>query len=130
MDTPALVASDLEAGRQLIRARDEAKIRVKAGFWYYSEDASEWRVAIVSPSATSSTRDLYEAVQRIIEARNIPLSLTRVSVMGPDSPIAQAVHEAVRTRPTEIKAADHLSISTGSSVNVLDCNVTHVYRST
>ena len=129
MDSPAVVTpADIVAGQLLIEALDASRVQVRSAFWYYTDEASEWRLALVVPSA-GGTRDLYEAVQKTLRKNEIALPLSKVSIIGPESQLAQTVRGAIRTRSTDIKIPG-TPVSTVSGVNVSDFHVSHVYRST
>ncbi len=96
MDKTALVENDIEVGRQVTKALDDARIAVKASFWFYEPGASEWRLIIATPLVDrKGPRAAYAAIQRAL--RDIEFPLRKVSVVGPRHSLIKLLRIALRT---------------------------------
>ena len=60
MAEAALVEADIEAGRELVRALDDAGFPVTGAAWIHYSDVDEWRLVIRTPKAA---QNLLEALR-------------------------------------------------------------------
>ncbi|MBM4026393.1 MAG: hypothetical protein FJ280_13470 [Planctomycetes bacterium] len=68
MDKPTLVENDYKAGEALVRALDQAGVKVQAAFWLYLPESDEWRLYLALPEvAQRGPREAYERIQTILE---------------------------------------------------------------
>jgi hypothetical protein len=104
MDNATLVAPDVEAGKQLIRALDNAGLDVKAAFWLYLEESEEWRLYIATPLVKEhGPREVYSRVLKVLnESKVSSIQLSEISVVDPTFRLVTALSSAFNTGP-EIK---------------------------
>jgi hypothetical protein len=113
----ALVEKDIEDGRKLIEALDQADFRVHAALWFYFSDSEEWRLMIATPLVDEQgPKETYTRVQSVLAklfktSRFVPIhgfpqvevstgiSLKDISVVSPKHNIIQALRAAIRTGP-------------------------------
>lgn len=83
MDNATLVRPDTESGQQLLPALDAAGFEVKAAFWYYLEEAEEWRLYIATPLVKQiGPRAVYSRVLNILKEKHIQgIDLAKISVV-------------------------------------------------
>jgi|SRR5579863_2683260 len=48
MDKAALVSVDVESGARLVKALDEAKLKVRVALWFFSPEYEDWRFVLAS----------------------------------------------------------------------------------
>ncbi len=80
-----LVDLDIESGRSLIQALDQAGFPLTAALWNSLPEESEWRLILATPRVKErGPRDVYEAVQWVAHLAEIDLPLHRISVVEPE----------------------------------------------
>ena len=125
MDNATLVGPDVEAGKQLIRALDVAGLEVKAAFWFYREEAEEWRLYIATPWVKEhGPREVYSRVLRVLKESKISsIDLSEISVIDPTDGLVTVLSLAFNTGPgiTDIKCV-------GNTVNGIYIRAAHIYR--
>ncbi|MBN1508448.1 MAG: hypothetical protein JW955_16485 [Sedimentisphaerales bacterium] len=101
MDKPTLVESDYKAGEALLRALDQAGVKVKAAFWLYLPESDEWRLYLALPEvAQKGPRQAYESIQTTLEqVRPEGLSLRNISAVAPDDKLVKLLRSAIKTGP-------------------------------
>ena len=87
-----LVEADIEAGRDLVRALDQAGVPIVGAFWLYVADIESWKLLIVTRQAERGARDLYH---KAIEQKS-DLDLTKVQFVPPSTPVFKALSGAMR----------------------------------
>jgi hypothetical protein len=101
MDKPTLVENDYKAGEALVRALDQAGVKVQAAFWLYLPESDEWRLYLALPEvAQRGPREAYETIQTILEQLQLEgLSLTNISAVAPDDNLVKLLRSAIKTGP-------------------------------
>lgn len=100
MDKTALVERDLQEGKRLIKALDEARFPVDAALWRYLPESQEWRLVIASSIYDKKgPREAYTLVQEILGKlpRTFGISLQNVSVISPQHDLIRRLHKAIST---------------------------------
>jgi hypothetical protein len=92
MAQTALVGSEVEGGRALLNALDEAGVPVRGAFWFYYPELDRWKLIVVSPDAERGARDLYLKAIDLKPA----LDLALVEFTPPSSPIFKALSGLMR----------------------------------
>lgn len=87
-----LVESDIEAGRELVRALDRAGVPIVGAFWFYMTESDDWKLLIVTREADRGAHSLY---LKAIEQKG-RLDLTKVQFVPPSSPVFRALSGAMR----------------------------------
>jgi hypothetical protein len=92
MDKATLVDRDIEAGRHLIQALDQAGFPVVAAFWNVFSEENTWRLVIASPKVGElGPKEAYAVIQDVLFKSQIDLPLYRISAMNPDEPLVAAI---------------------------------------
>jgi hypothetical protein len=125
MDNATLVKPDIEAGRQLVRGLDEAKLDVQAAFWFYREESEEWRLYIATPVvAQLGPREAYSRVLDVLKKKQIEsIGLSKVSVIDVTDGLVTVLRYAVTTGP----GISDVELN-GNSVNGVYIRAAHIYR--
>ena len=80
-------------GRALTRALDYANMRLSSAFWFYFEEANQWRYVFVSPLVDEvGPKEVYKKVQKVLSQTNIVLTtvgLTNIVAVPAKLPLAQ-----------------------------------------
>lgn len=102
MDKPTLVDNDCRAGEALLRALDQAGVKVKAAFWLYLPESNEWRLYLALPDvAQKGPKKAYERVQMHLEQlRSEGLSLRNISLVTPDDELVKLLRSTIKTGPS------------------------------
>ena len=96
MDKTILVGFSVVEGEKLLNRLDQSNLlEVTSAFWYYVSESEQYRLVIVSPFFEKhGPRKTYEKIQKVIRSNeDLNLTLSDVSVMGPNDPL----NEALRT---------------------------------
>ena len=110
MDRTALVelviGIDIEGGKRLLKALDEAGINVPGAFWLYFPEAEEWRLAFVMPivkkKGSFKAYDLIQTELRKLDS--VPDMIFRhVTVMDPSDDLIKAMRKSIKTEPDAIE---------------------------
>ena len=102
MDQAALVARepDVEAGRKLIEALDEARLDIQAALWIYMPEIGEWRLMLASSLvAQAGPKEVYQRIQSTLRELELDISLKDVGLVTPESPLIKAFHGTTRVPP-------------------------------
>jgi hypothetical protein len=102
MDKTTLVENDIEDGKKLIEALDNASFNVHSALWYYLSDSDQWRFIIASPLVDKkSPKEAYSLIQGILAkiSPQIKISLKDVSVVSPKLDLIQLLRIAIHTGP-------------------------------
>jgi hypothetical protein len=96
-----LVGPDIEAGRQLLHALDQAGFNVVSAFWLLQDEEDEWRLIIASPEVdVRGPRAAYERIQTALSQISEPrLRLDQVSATRTTDPIVLLISSAIVTGP-------------------------------
>lgn len=80
-------------GRALTKALDYADLRLSSAFWYYFEEANQWRYVFVSPLVDETgPKEVYKRVQKVLSQKNTVLTtvgLTNIVAVPAELPLAQ-----------------------------------------
>jgi hypothetical protein len=126
MDTEALVDRDIEEGRRLIQALDQAGIPVVAALWNFLPEESAWRLLIASPKVSEAgPRAAYVAIQDVLLESRIGLPLRRISAVGPDDPLITELRIFAGTDPAPFIGSMYLQKTVIGKTYV---EGTYVYR--
>jgi hypothetical protein len=102
-----LVDAKIEAGEVLVQKLDDARFPLKAAFWIYLPEPADWRLVLASPIAESPGRlEAYRRVQQLLLTlesepafRRQPIALREITVVEPNSDLAEAISTFVNTGP-------------------------------
>jgi len=126
MDKTALVEKNLEDGRRLLEALDEADFQVSAAMWLYVAEDEEWRFMVASPLVDQrGTKASYAFIQDVLARLSPPsgISLKQVSVVSPKQDLIKLFRVAVRTGP-DISGIRF----TGNTINNVFIEDAYIYR--
>jgi len=102
MDKTALVEKDIEEGKRLIEALDNAGFQVRAVLWFYLAESDEWRFVVASPLVErKGPKEAYAFVQAVL-AQLLPpsgISLEEISVVSPEYDLIRLLKVAIQTGP-------------------------------
>lgn len=102
MDKTALVEKDVEEGKRLIEALDNAGFQVRAVLWFYLAESDEWRFVVASPLVErKGPKEAYAFVQTVL-AQLLPpsgISLEEISVVSPEYDLIRLLKTAIQTGP-------------------------------
>lgn len=102
MDKTALVEKDVEEGKRLIEALDNAGFQVRAVLWFYLAESDEWRFVVASPLVErKGPKEAYAFVQAVL-AQLLPpsgISLEEISVVSPEYDLIRILKVAIQTGP-------------------------------
>ena len=87
-----LVESDIQAGRDLVRALDGADLRIVGALWLYVSEIQDWKLLIVTPDIDRGARDLYLTAIK----QKTSLDLSRVQFVSPSTPVFRALSNSIR----------------------------------
>lgn len=99
MAAEALVKDDIEVGAQIVRALDEAGIKVVAAFWLLYEESGSWKLWIASPEAAKDLQAAYVKVADILASKGPPLSafdLSRIKLVREKDRMTKAMGQVIR----------------------------------
>ncbi len=89
-----LSTEQIGAGEELVRALDDAGVRVTAALWYFDEDAQRWKLLLASPQvAARGPRELYGRIQAVMNDPRASstvesvIDLSDVNVLPADDPL-------------------------------------------
>jgi len=91
----------IEAGADLTRRLDEARLKVNASLWLYIPDSNLWRLIIASPAVRKDgPKKVYRKIQSILS--KIPgdasiIRLNDISVVEDNDPLIILLRIALRT---------------------------------
>ncbi len=129
MAETALVSSDIENGKAVVKALDQAGITVRSAFWLYAPESSEWRLVLAMPEVRQQgPRATYETVSKVLAKSGLILAipLRQISIVGPDDPLPRLLRAAIKTPPQEIASIRF----TGNVIGNTLIEDAYIYRST
>lgn len=94
MAAEALVAEDIQAGEELIKALDTLNFKVVAAFWMFAEDSGSWRLWIASPEVGKGLHGAYVKVAKLMKetgGRLAQFELSRIKLVRPKEPMIKAL---------------------------------------
>jgi hypothetical protein len=104
--------SDIDEGRRFLELLSDAKIKVHAALWQWSELSSEWQFPIVTPSVEElGLKGTYRRLDKILStAENRPaVDLLNVSLMTPEARFYKSLRRELRDRRvTKRPVGDHV----------------------
>ncbi len=88
----------IQAGADLIRALDAAKVPVTSAFWLYHGEEPDWRLVIASPDVDQlGLRQFYGTLVDHLHALNRPeLNSSYVTAVAPNDPIVSALRKVFK----------------------------------
>ncbi|MBI4482432.1 MAG: hypothetical protein HY652_06025 [Acidobacteria bacterium] len=97
MAKEALVEADIDIGRAVVEALDNAGVKVTAALWFYASERGEWLLVLAMPLVdTGGPRQAYTAIQR--ELRKVPsVPVIQISAVSPKEPLIKVLRKLVRT---------------------------------
>ena len=128
MGATALVSLDIEKGRAVVRALDEAGLDVRAASWLLVAEVSGWRLVLAMPLVDrKGERAGYQAIQKVLARQPATLDVLwhQISVVGLKDPLYRLLRRVARTgrrAVADIRFSDHI----GDDVFVEDG---YIYRS-
>jgi hypothetical protein len=127
MASETLVSTDIEKGRQVVRALDQRGVEVRSAFWYYLPDSGDWRLILALPLVDREGQRVgYERVQQtLVHEKQTGLPLSRISVVGSADLLPRAIASAITTPP---KALADIRFTHNVVDNVL-IEDAYIYRS-
>jgi hypothetical protein len=106
-------------------ALDESGLDVQAAFWYYREEAEEWRLYIATPLVEElGPREVYSRILATLKNNCIKsIDLSKISVVDPTDGLVTVLRLAVNTGP----GITDISFN-GNSINGVYVRAAHIYR--
>jgi hypothetical protein len=100
MDPEILVDRDIDVGRRLVQALDQAGFPVVAALWSFFPEAGEWRLVIASPKVSElGPLKAYKSIQQVLLGSPIGFPLHRIAAVGPDAPLVTELRFFAGTDP-------------------------------
>lgn len=95
----ALVGPDIEAGREFLKALDEARVSVTSALWLQSDDSDDWALLLAIPEVDRrGTRIVYARLQKILERHaGLGLTLAEIRAVSPKDELISRLRRAIRT---------------------------------
>ncbi|HXU36076.1 MAG TPA: hypothetical protein VN937_06900 [Blastocatellia bacterium] len=95
--------SELRFGSKKISLIPADRFRIKAAFWWYLPEASEWRLFIATPlvdeeGPLQAFRDINTVLASRLDLHS-DISLQNISVLSPKDPIIKAINKAMKILP-------------------------------
>ena len=96
-----VVELDVEGGRKLIEALDEAGFVVQSALWFLAPDADEWRLIISTPVVDKSgPLKAYEGIQNALHSLpGVAIRLDYIAAVGIKHPVVTSLRTAIKTGP-------------------------------
>lgn len=77
MDKSALVSIDIETGAEVLRALDEAGLKVKVAAWLQLAEYGDWRLVLASRLFdVADLREAYGLIHKALDAAEFPIDRT------------------------------------------------------
>ena len=116
MATSQLVRSEIEAGLELVRVLDRAKLGIVAALWLYSSDTETWRFVLAVDEDSKGVSGKYLAAARAISTwledhpNQAPvLDLSRVRFLSASDPLITGLSKFVRMDGLgEVRASNNI----------------------
>jgi hypothetical protein len=109
MDQTALVEHDIDRGRMLVQALDEAGFPIVAALWNFFPEAGVWRLVLASPKVSElGPLAAYAAIQEVLRQSAIGIPLHRTSAVGPDDPLVTELRIFAGTDPAPFMGGTYL----------------------
>src|SRR6185436_406608 len=126
MDKTPLVDRDIEAGRQVVRALDQAGFPLIAALWKYLPEEGDWRLALASPWVSErGPQKAYAAIREMLTRSGVDFPLDRISAVEPREPLITELRIFAGTEPAPFIGADSLR---GTMVGDVYVESAYVYR--
>lgn len=126
MDKTALVEQDIDQGRRLIQALDQAAFPVVAALWNYLPEERAWRLLIASPRvAELGPRRAYAAIQDVLGRSQIGIPLQHIAAVSPDEPLIADLRVFAGTDPAAFAGNPWLE---GTVIGHTNIEAAYVYR--
>lgn len=103
MARDVVVDLDIEGGKKLIDALDEAGFPVQSALWFFRPESDEWRLVISSPIVDKEgPLSAYHQIQPVLhEALGPRIRLDRISAVGTKDKVVKALRSRYRSFPKE-----------------------------
>src|SRR6476660_4559326 len=107
----SLVESDIQDGNRLVSALRQSGSRsnpphylVKAAFWLFDQDPSEWRLVIATPlvdqrGPLSAYSDIYGVLRKL---QPISLTMQDITILSPNNKLVNAIKKIGKIPPGSI----------------------------
>jgi len=104
MDKKILVEKDIEHGKKLLEALDDAQIEITAAFWFFRSDSDNWRLHLASPVVDESgPLETYDKILKILKkSKNINIALDDITVISPHQEIIKLFCSTIKTKPNAV----------------------------
>jgi len=91
MDKAALVSIDIETGAEILRALDQADLKIKVAAWFQLPEYGDWRLVLASRSFdVPDLRDAYGLIHKALDAVEFPIERTpTILVMRTSEPLVR-----------------------------------------
>lgn len=101
MDKTTLVEKDINEGKELIEAIDEASITLQAALWIYLSESDEWRFMIALPMIDQiGPKKTYTNIQSIlVKNEHLGISLKDISIVSPNHNLIKVLKMVISTGP-------------------------------
>ena len=101
MDKSTLVDKDINEGKKLIEAIDEAGITLQAALWFYLSESDEWRFMIALPVIDQTgPKKTYKIIQSILSKMEpLGISLKDISIVSPNHNLIKVLKMVISTGP-------------------------------
>lgn len=93
MDKAALVNLEIETGAEVLRALDQAELKVLVAAWFQLPEYGDWRLVLASRSFDlADLRDAYGLIRRALDAAEFPIERApTLLVMRTTEPLIRAL---------------------------------------
>jgi hypothetical protein len=93
--------SALRFGSKTIALIPADRFRIKAAFWWYSSESSEWQLFIATPLVDEEgPLQAYRDINAVLASHlDLDLSLQNISVLSPKEPLVKAINKAMKIAP-------------------------------
>ncbi len=104
MGEKILVESHIADSIELIKQLDSSGYQPSSAFWYYYDDADEWRLIIIGKKfdqhLPKDEQLAYQAIAEAIKIKDLSsINISEVKIMKSDVPLAKTIKFLIKTDP-------------------------------
>ena len=95
-----LVEGEIDAGRRLVQALDQAGFPITAALWSYLPDGDEWRLVLASPKVRDEGAiAAYMVIDEALQSSHINFPQRNISAVAPGDPLILELRLFAGTEP-------------------------------
>ncbi len=103
MVTRTLVAEDIEKGRDVLKALDDSRIKVRSALWLYDSEATSWQLVLALPAVNKSgPLDTYRKIRKALEKQHVDFPIWNIKVLRSTDDFPKLLRKAIKTPPDAI----------------------------